>query len=88
MNIFVTVFVIEEGITDDLVGPFQSQADALSWIDAQISTEHPNYPGYNVDRSEDGEITMFSDELESDPHGFIYQILTATAPVEIVENEG
>lgn len=84
MNIFVSIFCIEEGVLDDLVGPFESPELAKAWVDSDIQAESGNYPSYKVDESADGELTMFGDEDETDPHGFVYQVITASAPVEVV----
>lgn len=88
MNIFVTVFILEEALIEELVGPFPEEADAISWIDSKIEEIRHQYPNYNFERGEDNEFTMFSDDNEDDPHGFVYQIMPASTPVEVVPDEG
>jgi hypothetical protein len=86
MDTFVTTFVLEEALIEELVGPFPDDVSALSWIDSKISEIRSQYPDYVFDRSEDNEFTMFSDADQDDPHGFVYQILPATTPVEVVQD--
>jgi len=86
MELFVTTFILEDGVNDDLTGPFPDEASALSWIDSQIDSVRNSYPEYSLERSDDNEFTMFSDEAD-DPRGFVYQIIPASTPVEVVNEE-
>ena len=84
---YVTTFILEDGVNDELTGPFVDAQAALAWIDDQIESMKHQYLNFTYDRSEDGEFTMFSDSDESDPHGYVYQVMTLSIPVEVVTGD-
>lgn len=87
MNTFVTTFILEEGINDELTGPFVDREAALRWIDEEIVSLKEQYSNFQVERTADSEFTMFCDVDAEDPQGYVYQVIEASIPVEVVSGD-
>ena len=85
MTYFVTVFILESGIVDDLVGPFESEDLAWQWVTDEIAAQRHQYPSYGADESKEELLAMFSDFSDNDPHGFVYQVMEPSSPVEVID---
>ena len=85
--IFVTEFILESGIVEDLVGPFNTEDEAWDWIVGKIEELRSQYPSYAPDHNREELLYMFADPADTEePHGFVYQVVPAVAPVEVIDN--
>ena len=85
MNYFVSIIVLEDGVVDSLVGPFASSALAMDWADKDSLVRTAEADDF--ERESTDEMILVSHREDQEPGGYIYQVLEALPPDEIVEAE-
>lgn len=82
---YVSIFSLDDGVVESLMGPFEDDKQAMDWIDHDSLIRTTENAGFSRESSE--EVVMVADMTTEEPNGYLYQILEPSTPVEVVEEE-
>lgn len=86
MNYAITVFILEDGCVDEVVGPIASLEQAKAMVDGKIASLQSQYAGYIREDDPDGLLVLVTDQNspEDYPGGYVFQIHDMTPAPEVV----
>jgi hypothetical protein len=82
---YVSVFSMDDGTVESLMGPFADDKEAMDWIDKDSLMK--TMADSNLSRESSEEVVMVCDMEDDEPNGYMYQILEPSTPVEVVDVE-
>lgn len=85
MTCYVTVFNLQDGVNEELVGPFDDAKQAMDWMDSDSLMRTAEDPKFSRQSSE--ELVMVGDFSSEEPSGYVYQILEPVIPATVVTPE-